>query len=109
MKTLLQTEIEAKKLGQNIHIARKRRKMSLLELSAKSLVSKTVLSRIESGDSSVGFGKLFNVLDALGLLRGISDIASPSLDREQALNEIKILREGKNQSSRTKSKLVRFT
>jgi len=112
MKTFIKSELEAKKLGMNIQVARKRRKLSIANLSTKSSVSKTVLRRIESGDVSVGFGKVFNALDALGLLTGISDIASPDLDRQQAINEIKALREGKRKSSGTKrsknSNLVRF-
>ena len=111
VKTFIKSELEAKKLGFNIQIARKRRKMSLVELAAKSSVSKTVLSRIEAGDASVGFGKVFNVLDALGLLTGIADIANPDLDRQQTIKEIKALREGGNKSIPPKSKknnLVRF-
>ena len=111
VKTFIKSELEAKKLGLNIRIARKRRKMSLVELAAKSLVSKTVLSRLEAGDASVGFGKVFNVLDALGLLTGIADIANPDLDRQQTIKEIKALREGGNKSMPPKAKknnLVRF-
>jgi transcriptional regulator with XRE-family HTH domain len=111
VKTFIKTELEAKKLGSNIQIARKRRKMSLVELATKSQVSKTVLSRIEAGDVSVGFGKVFNVLDALGLLIGIADIVNPELDREQTIKEIKALREGVDKSMPPKSKknnLVRF-
>ena len=95
MRTFIQSDIESRKLGQNIRVARKRRKMTLVELSAKSSVSKTVLRRIEEGDSTVGIGKVFNVLDALGLLKNISDIANPELDRAQTFKEIKKLRESK--------------
>ncbi len=113
MKTFIKSDLGAKKLGNNIKIARKRRKMSLVELAAKSSVSKTVLSRIEAGDVSVGFGKVFNVLDALGLLTGIADIVNPDLDRQQTLKEIKSLREGENNKSMPlktkKSNFVRFT
>jgi transcriptional regulator with XRE-family HTH domain len=109
MKVFIKSELEAKKIGMNIQIARKRRNLSLADLSAKSSVSKTVVRRIENGDVSVGIGKVFNVLDALGLLIGISDIASPDLDREQAIAEIKALREGGRKNSVKKnSNLVRF-
>lgn len=112
MKIFIKSELEAKKLGANIQIARKRRKMSLVELAAKSSVSKTVLSRIEAGDVSVGFGKVFNVLDALGLLTGIADVVNPDLDRQQTMKEIKNLREGgSNKAMPPKAKrsnLVRF-
>lgn len=113
MKVFIKSELEAKKLGENIRVARKRRGMSLTELSAKSLVSRTVLGRIEEGDPSVGLGKVFNVLEALGLLTGLSDIASPDLDRKQVMKEIKVFREGpKGNGDRKfakKTKLVRFT
>lgn len=112
MKIFIKSELEAKKLGTNIQIARKRRKMSLVELAAKSSVSKTVLSRIEAGDISVGFGKVFNVLDALGLLTGIADVVNPDLDRQQTMKEIKSLREGGSNKAMPpkakRSKLVRF-
>lgn len=107
MKIFFSSEMENRKLGMNIRVARKRRKMSLAELSAKSSVSKTVLRRIEEGDTSVGIGKVFNVLDALALLKRISDIANPDLDREQTFNEIKNLREEKV-VSRQKKKAKRF-
>lgn len=110
LKTFINSELEAKRLGANIYLARKRRNMTLIELSTKSSVSKTVLRRIEAGDTSVGCGKIFNVLDALGLLAGLADLASPELDREQTLNEIKALREGKHKhgENNSKNRLVRF-
>lgn len=111
MKLFIKSELEAKKLGSNIQIARKRRKMSLMELASKSSISKTVLGRIEAGDPTVGFGKVFNVLDALGLLTGLADLTNPELDRQQTINEIKALREGGNKAGQEKTKksnLVRF-
>lgn len=111
MKLFIKSELEAKKLGSNIQIARKRRKMSLLELASKSSISKTVLGRIEAGDATVGIGKVLNVLDALGLLNGLADLTNPELDRQQTINEIKALREGGNKTLPAKEKknnLVRF-
>lgn len=116
MKTFINTDIEFRKLAENIQIARKRRKLSLSELAVKASVSKTVLSRIESGDTSVGIGKVFNVLDALGLLKGLAGVVNPELDREQAVKEIKLIRETKIKKSKktginnkAKSNLVRFS
>jgi hypothetical protein len=58
---------------------------------------------------SVGFGKVFNVLEALGLLTGIADIANPELDRQQTFKEMKALREsGRKEDSSSKSNFVRF-
>ena len=107
VKIFIQSEIENRKLGINIQVARKRRKMSRVELSTKSSVSRTVLKRIEDGDTSVGIGKVFNVLDALGLLKHISDVADPDLDREQTFLEIKKIREGKV-SGKHQRKVNRF-
>lgn len=100
--------IEVKKIGQNIQIARKRRKLTLTKLSANSTVSISVIRRIEDGDPSVGIGKVLSVLDVLGLLDGISQIASPELDREQTLKEIQELREKAKPKQKGKN-LVRFT
>jgi len=97
MNAFVQSTIELNNLASNIKLARKRRKMTVTELSIKSDVSRTVIARIEKGDSAVGIGKVFNVLDALGLLKNISDIINPELDRSQVLYEIKQLREEKYQ------------
>jgi len=70
--------------------------MSVSELSAKSDVSQQAIMRVEFGDPSVGISKVFNVLNALGLLKGLSEIADPDLDRSQTIKEIKELREGKS-------------
>ncbi len=94
------TELEIKRLGQNILIARKRRKMTTSELATKANVSRQVLMRIERGDSSVGISKVFNVLNALGLLNGISSFADPEMDRSQAIKEIRELREASSNKSK---------
>lgn len=116
MKIFIKSEIEARRFGSNIQVARKRRKMSLVELSTKSSVSKTALVRIESGDCSVGFGKILNVLEALGLLNGLSEFTNPEIDRDQTIKEIVAMRESRSKSksndrnvSTKKSNLVRFT
>ena len=103
------TDLEIKRLGQNILIARKRRKMTTSELAAKANVSRQVLMRIERGDSTVGISKVFNVLNALGLLNGISSFADPELDRSQALKEIMELRENSSGKNKKTEKLNAFS
>lgn len=98
-KPFITTDLEIKRLGQNIQIARKRRKMSASELATKANVSRQALTRIESGDPTVGISKVFNVLNALGLLDGISSFADPEMDGAQAIREVKDLR---NSSSKNK-------
>lgn len=110
MNIYINSDLEIRKMGTNIQIARKRRKLSLAELALKSAISKTVLLRIENGDPTVGIGKVFNVLDALGLLQGIADIANPELDKKQTLAEIEELRDTTIMGKRTteKNRLIRF-
>lgn len=102
----ISTELEIKRVGQNIQIARKRRKMTTTELATKANVSRQVLMRIEAGDPSVGISKVFNVLSALGLLNGISSFIDPELDRSQAIREIKDLRESASKSKKITSSSV---
>lgn len=101
--SFINTELEIKRLGQNIQIARKRRKLSVSELAAKSDVSRQAIMRVETGDPSVGISKVFNILNALGLLKGLSDLADPDLDRSQAIKEIIELREGVTLKSKKSS------
>lgn len=89
------TKIELLRLGQNIMIARKRRKLTTTELALKANISRQALMRIEQGNLSVGISKVFNVLSALSMLKGISDFIDPELDREPTIKEFKRLREGK--------------
>ncbi len=107
--SFITTDLEIKRIGQNILIARKRRKMTTSELAAKANVSRQVLMRIERGDSSVGISKVFNVLNALGLLNGISTFVDPEMDRSQAIQEIKELREASSTKSKKTAKLNAFS
>lgn len=92
-KSFINSELEIKRLGENIRLARKRRKMTSSELEAKSAVSRKTISRIEAGDITVGIGNVFNVLNALGLLKGLAEMADPEMDRAQAMKEIWSLRD----------------
>jgi transcriptional regulator with XRE-family HTH domain len=108
MKVLFaNTGLEIKRLGQNIQVARKRRKMSVSELAVKAMTSRQSVARIEAGDPSVAISKVFNVLNALGLLNGISNFVDPDMDRSQAIREVKELRESaKNKKTK---KVTAFT
>lgn len=99
--SFITTNLEIKRIGQNIQVARKRRKMSASALAVKANISRQSLLRIEEGDPSVGISKVFNVLNALGLLNGISNYVDPELDRAQALKEVQELRESKKKTNKT--------
>jgi len=54
-------------LGENIKLARKRRKLTSLQVSERAGVARSTLYLIEKGDPSVAMGAYFNVLRVLGL------------------------------------------
>lgn len=67
-------------LGQNIQTARKRRGWSLEQMAGSMMVTRKTLSRLESGDSSVGLAVLAASLHVLDMLNDLSLIASPEKD-----------------------------
>lgn len=54
-------------LGENIRLARKRRKLTTIQVSERAGIDRTTLYQIEKGNSSVSMGAYFNVLRVLGL------------------------------------------
>ena len=55
------------KMGENIKIARKRRKLTTTQVAERAAISRSTLYLIESGNPSVTMGAYFNVLRVLGL------------------------------------------
>lgn len=55
------------KMGENIKIARKRRKLTTIQVAERSGISRSTLYLIESGNSGVAMGAYFNVLRVLGM------------------------------------------
>ncbi len=54
-------------LGENIKLARKRRKFTTIQVSERAGIDRKTLYQIEKGNSKVAIGSYFNVLIALGL------------------------------------------
>ena len=54
-------------LGENIKLARKRRKLTTIQVSERAGIDRTTLYHIEKGNPSVLIGAYFNVLRVLGL------------------------------------------
>jgi transcriptional regulator with XRE-family HTH domain len=54
-------------LGENIKLARKRRKLTTIQVSERAGIDRTTLYQIEKGKPSVSIGSYFNVLRVLGL------------------------------------------
>ena len=55
------------KLGENIKLARKRRKLTTIQVAERAGIDRTTLYHIEKGNPSVSLGAYFNVLRVLGL------------------------------------------
>ncbi len=54
-------------MGENIKLARKRRRLTTLQISERAGIDRTTLYHIEKGSPSVSMGAYFNVLRSLGL------------------------------------------
>lgn len=54
-------------MGENLQLARKRRKLTAVQVAERANISRTTLYHLEQGDSKVSIGALFNVLRVLGL------------------------------------------
>ncbi len=54
-------------VGENIKLARKRRKLTTLQVAERAGIDRTTLYHIEKGNSSVSMAAYFNTLRVLGL------------------------------------------
>lgn len=69
-----------RKLGADIHDARRRRKLPMAVVAQRAFTSRSTLQRVEAGDTNVSIGIYAGVLQALGLLEGLGQIADISND-----------------------------
>ncbi len=63
------------KLGRDIAIARKKRRMSTVSMAERAFISRSTLHKVERGDPTVSMGIYATVLSILGLVDGLGDIA----------------------------------
>lgn len=54
-------------MGENIKLARKRRKLTAVQVAERAGIARSTLYLIEKGEASVAMGSYFNVLRVLGL------------------------------------------
>jgi len=59
------------KMGENIKLARKRRKLTTIQVAERAGIARSTLYLIEKGNASVRLGAYFNVLRVLGLQNDI--------------------------------------
>ncbi|HKU93666.1 MAG TPA: helix-turn-helix transcriptional regulator [Vineibacter sp.] len=69
-----------RKLGLDIRDARRRRGLPAGIVAERAFTSRPTLRRIEAGDHGVSIGIYAAVLQALGLLDGLGEVAEPAKD-----------------------------
>ncbi|QSN62346.1 helix-turn-helix domain-containing protein [Caballeronia sp. M1242] len=69
-----------RKLGADIHDARRRRRLTMAVVAERAFTSRATLQRVEAGDAGVSIGIYAAVLQALGLLDGLTQVADASRD-----------------------------
>ncbi|CAD0006097.1 hypothetical protein FLAT13_03125 [Flavobacterium salmonis] len=63
-------------MGENIKLARKRRKLTTTQLAERADISRSTLYLIEKGNEGVAMGAYFNVLRVLGLQEDFLKLAA---------------------------------
>jgi transcriptional regulator with XRE-family HTH domain len=69
-----------RKLGEDIGNARRRRQLTMEILAERAFTTRQTLQKVEAGDPMVAMGIYAAVLQALGLLAGLGDLAAPGRD-----------------------------
>lgn len=66
-------------MGENIKLARKRRKLTAVQVAERAGIARSTLYLIEKGDSSVAMGSYFNVLRVLVIQEDVLQLASDDI------------------------------
>lgn len=94
-----------RKLGADILDARRRRRLPMVIVAERAFTSRSTLQRIEAGDTRVSIGIYAAVLQALGLLDGLAQIADIANDSVgQALSRAELPKRVHLKRSRARSK-----
>lgn len=78
-------------VGENIKLARKRRKLTTIQVAERAGIARSTLYLIEKGDTSVAFGAYLNVLRVLGLQNDVLQLAADD-DLGRKLQDIELLK-----------------
>jgi transcriptional regulator with XRE-family HTH domain len=78
-------------MGEQIKLARKRRKLTTIQVAERADIARSTLYLIEKGDSSVAFGAYFNVLRVLGLQEDVLKLAADD-EFGRKLQDLELLR-----------------
>ena len=77
-------------VGENIKLARKRRKLTALQVAERADINRTTLYQVEKGSPGVSMGAYFNVLRVLGLQDDFLKLASDD-ELGRKLQDLKLL------------------
>lgn len=68
------------KLGQDIAVARKKRRISTVSMAERAFISRSTLAKIEKGDPTASIGAYVTVLAILGMVEGVGELADRRKD-----------------------------
>jgi transcriptional regulator with XRE-family HTH domain len=71
-----QSEHILAQFGEHIKLARKRRKLTTMQVSERASIDRSTLYQIEKGNSSVSMGAYFNVLRVMNLQNDFLKLAA---------------------------------
>lgn len=77
-------------LGENIKLARRRRKLTTSQVAERADIARSTLYQIEKGNPKVAMGAYFNVLKTLGLQNDFLKLAADD-ELGRKLQDIKLL------------------
>ena len=80
MRPSISIETSLKALGENLKVARLRRRLPQSQVAARAGISLNTLAKVEAGDPGVAIGNVAAVMQAIGLGTPLSEIASPASD-----------------------------
>lgn len=81
----------AEQMGENIKLARKRRKLTTTQVAERAGIARSTLYLIEKGNTSVALGAYLNVLRVLGLQDDILKLAADD-DFGRKLQDLELLK-----------------
>jgi len=84
-------------LGENIKLARKRRKLLAVQVAERAAIDRSTLYQIELGNPRVSLGAYFNVFRVLGLHEDFLKLASDD-EFGRKLQDLDLLNKEKNDS-----------
>ena len=82
---------ELRSLGQDISVARRRRRISRRQMAERMMVNPKTVDRMENGDPKLSIGLLATALWVLGMPKRLSGLVSPESDSAGTQEEIRRL------------------